>query len=60
MKEVQLKYLHDRLNTRILLCKMKTKSNDKCIYCKDEIDTTIHALLDCPYTATLLRNVDVW
>ena len=29
------------------------------IYCKDEIVSTIQALLDCPYTAHLWRNVEI-
>ena len=39
---------------------MKITSNDKCIYCNDKIDTTIHALLECPYTAQLWRNGEIW
>ena len=48
---VQFRILHDRLNTRKHLYKMKITSNDKCIYCNDKIDTNIHALLECPLTA---------
>ena len=39
---------------------MKITSNEDCIKCKDEIDTTIQALSDCPYTAHLWRNTKIW
>ena len=35
---------------------MKILDNGNCIYCKDS-DSTIHALLECPYTAHLWRHV---
>ena len=57
---VQFKILHDRLNTRQLLCKMKIFDCYYCLYCLTEIDTTAHALIDCPFTALLWRDIELW
>ena len=40
---VQFKIVHDRLNIRQLLCKMNIFENNLCLYCLNEIDTTLHA-----------------
>ena len=50
---VQFKILHDRLHTRLLLHKMKILNTNECLYCKEQTDTTIHALLECPEMAYL-------
>ena len=57
---VQFKILHDRLNTRQLLHKMKIFNTNECLYCKNQIDTTIHALIECPETANLWRQAELW
>ena len=57
---VQFKIMHDRLNTRQLLCKMNIFENNLCLYCLTEIDTTLHALIDCPSTALLWREIEIW
>ena len=57
---VQFKILHDRLNTRQLLHKMKILNSNECLYCKKQIDTTVHALLECPETANLWRHIELW
>ena len=56
----QFKILHDRLNTRQLLHKMNIFNTNGCLYCKHEIDTTIHALIECPESANLWRQAEVW
>ena len=57
---VQFKILHNRLNTRQLLHKMKILNTNECIYCKEQIDTTVHVLLECPETANLWRHAELW
>ena len=57
---IHFKILHDRLNTRQLLYKMKVLDSEQCIYCKNVIDTTIHALIECPCVAILWRQVELW
>ena len=58
---MQFKILHDRLNTRQLLCKMKIFDCNYSLYCLTEIDTTAHALIDCPFTALLIwRDIELW
>ena len=61
-KYVQFKIMHDRLNTRQLLYKMNIFENNFCLYClnENEIDTTLHALIECPSTALLWREIEVW
>ena len=59
-KYVQFEILHNRLNTPQLLCKMSIVNSDKCLYCKDTVDSAIHALIDCPYTAQLWRDLELW
>ena len=38
---VQFKILHDRLNTRQLLHKMKILNTNECLHCKKQIDTNV-------------------
>ena len=52
-KYVQFKFLHNRLNTRKLLCKMEILDSDICLYCGNVVDSETHALIDCPQTAQL-------
>ena len=54
--------MHDRLNTRQLLCKMNIFENNHCLYYlnENEIDTTLHALIECPSTALLWREIELW
>ena len=52
--------LHDISNTRQSLRKMKIFDGNECLYCKNKIDTTTHALIECPYTALLWREVELW
>ena len=56
---VQFKILHNRLNTRNLLHKMRILNTNECVYCKNQIDTVIHALLECPETTNLWRQVEL-
>ena len=39
---------------------MKILNSNECLYCKKQIDTTVHALLECPETANLWRHVELW
>ena len=57
-KYVQFKIMHDRLNTRQLLYKMNIFENNFCLYClnKNEIDTTLHALIECPSTVIIMER----
>ena len=57
---VQFKILHNRLNTRQLLCKINILSTHECLYCKNQIDSTVHALLECPVKANLWGQVELW
>ena len=57
---VQFKILHVRLNTRQLLHKMKISDTNECIFCKNQIDTTVHALIECPETANIWRHGELW
>ena len=57
---VQFKILHVRLNTRQLLHKMRILDTKECIYCKNVVDTTVHALLECPESANIWRQVELW
>ena len=57
---VQFKILHNRLNTRQLLCKMNILSTNECLYCKNQIDSAVHALLESPVIAKLWRQVELW
>ena len=57
---VQFEILHNRLNTRYLLYKMKNLNTNECVYCKNQIETTVHALLECPETTNLWRQVELW
>ena len=33
---------------------------DKCLYCKKILDSTFHALIGCPFTAELWRQIELW
>ena len=50
----QFKILHNRLNTKQLLFKMKISDSEDCP------DTTLHALINCPISAQLWRCVELW
>ena len=39
---------------------MNIFDNNLCLYCLHEIDTTLHALIECPSTASLWREVEIW
>ena len=39
---------------------MKISNTNECLYCNHQIDTTVHALLECPETTNLWRQVELW
>ena len=45
------KILHNRLNTKQLLFKMKISDSEECPYCVNIPDSTLHALINCPISA---------
>ena len=47
--------LHNRLNTKQLLFKMKISDSEECPYCVNIPDSTLHALINCPISAQLWR-----
>ena len=50
-----LEILHNKLNTKKLLFKMKILEIDKCVYCKNIFQSTFHALIE--YPDELLRQI---
>ena len=39
---------------------MRILSTNECVYCKNQTDTISHALLECPETTNLWRQVELW
>ena len=52
-----LEILHNKLNTKKLLFKMKILEIDKCVYCKNILQSTFHALIE--YPDELLRQIEL-
>ena len=39
---------------------MKIVMTDNCLCCENTLDSTFHALIDCPYTAESWRQIEFW
>ena len=59
-RHIQFKILHNRLNTGQLLSKMKFTESEEFTYCTQISDSTMHALIECPYTAQSWRRMELW
>ena len=56
----QFNILHNRLNTKQLLFKMKISDSEDCPFYLNTPDTTLHALINWPISAQLWRRVELW
>ena len=39
---------------------MNILDSDRCLYCKNAVDSLTRALIDCPHTAQLWREIEIW
>ena len=60
LKYIQFRTLHYRFYTNDMFKKFNIKDTDICDFCKEEIDSNFHMLIDCNIIRSLWQDTNNW